>query len=78
MSEFNLEEFALTVERILAKAAAEGRLLDNPSDQELQAMAEREPVVRKTIYGNLVAQSEPMSRAAMFTQNSVDYPFGAK
>jgi phosphoenolpyruvate carboxykinase (ATP) len=78
MSEFNLEEFALTVERILAKGAAEGRLLDNPSDHELEAMAEREPVVKKTIYGNLVAQSEPMSRAAMFTQNSVDHSFGAK
>jgi phosphoenolpyruvate carboxykinase (ATP) len=78
MSEFNLEEFALTVERVLAKAAAEGRLLDNPSDQELEAIAEREPAVRRTIYGNLVAQSEPMSRAAMFTQNSVDHPFGTK
>ncbi|GAJ12748.1 unnamed protein product, partial [marine sediment metagenome] len=30
----------------------------------------------KTIYGNFVAESEPTSRAAMFTQNSPDYLFG--
>src|SRR5512137_145136 len=78
MPEFNPEEFALAAERIRDTAAADGRLLVNPADQELGAIVETEPTVRRTIYGNFVAQSEPMSRAAMFTQNSVDHPFGAK
>jgi len=39
---------------------------------------EKEPEVEKTIYGNFVAESEPSSRAAMFTENSVDYPFGGE
>ncbi len=76
MSEFNLEEFALTAERIRSKTAAEGRLLDNPSDQELEMIVEAEPGIKKTIYGSMVARSEPMSRAAMFTRNSVDHRFG--
>jgi len=76
MSRFNLEQFVRTAERIRAKAAEEGRLIHNPSDKELEPIVEKEPEVRKTIYGNLVAESEPTSRAAMFTQNSVDYPFG--
>jgi phosphoenolpyruvate carboxykinase (ATP) len=37
---------------------------------------EKAPGVRKTIYGNFVAESDPTSRSAMFTKNSVDYPFG--
>jgi len=78
MAAFDLEEFPRTIERIRRKANAEGRLLENPSDAVLKPMVEKEPGVRTTIYGNMVARSEPMSRAAMFTQNSVDYPFGEK
>ena len=74
----NLEEFPRTVERIRQRAAREGRLLDNPSDDEMRPIVEKEPGVKTTKYGNMVAQSEPMSRAAAFTQNSVDYPFGDK
>lgn len=73
---FDLEEFARTVERIRKKAIEENRLLDNPSDKELRALVEKEPGVRKTIYGNFVAESEPTSRSAMFTKNSVDHRFG--
>ncbi len=76
MSKFNLEEFAETVDRIRRKAIAEKRLLDNPSDAELRRIVEKEPGVRKTVYGNYVAESEPTSRSAMFTKNSVDEPFG--
>jgi phosphoenolpyruvate carboxykinase (ATP) len=74
----NLEEFPRTVERIRQRAAREGRLLDNPSDDELRPIVEKEPGVKTTKYGNMVAQSEPMSRTEPFTQNSVDYPFGEK
>lgn len=76
MPKFNLTEFARTVEQIRTTAQAEGRLLHNPPDEELENIAEREPEVRRTIYGNLVAKSEPMSRAASFTKNSVDNRFG--
>jgi len=76
MPNFNLEEFAKTADRIRRKAIEENRLLDNPSDEKLRLLVENESGVEKTIYGNFVAESEPTSRAAMFTQNSVDYPFG--
>lgn len=74
----DLELFATTAERIREKAKAENRLLDNPSDEELRALVEKEPAVRKTIYDNFVAESEPTSRSQMFTKNSVDDPFGEK
>jgi phosphoenolpyruvate carboxykinase (ATP) len=73
---FELEQFVITVDRIWRKAGEEKRLSHNPSDEELRALVEREPGVRKTIYGNFVARSEPTSRSAMFTKNSVDCPFG--
>jgi len=76
MSRFNLEQFAQTTDRIRKRAIEEHRLVDNPSDEELRARVENEPGVRKTIYGNFVAESEPSSRAAMFTKNSVDHSFG--
>ena len=76
MSKFNLEQFAQTANRIKKGAIEEHKLLNNPSDEELRALVENEPGVRKTIYGNFVAESEPSSRAAMFTKNSVDLPFG--
>ncbi|MDM7998493.1 MAG: phosphoenolpyruvate carboxykinase [Dehalococcoidia bacterium] len=76
MAGFDLEEFPRTVEWIRQKAAKEGRLMYNPPDEELRPIVEKEPGLKVTKYGNMVAVSEPMSRAAMFTQNSVDYPFG--
>ncbi len=76
MPRLNLEEFAGTVERIRTTAFEEGRLNHNPPNDELVRIAEREPNVRRTGYGSLVAQSEPMSRAAAFTKNSVDSRFG--
>ena len=75
-AKMNLEEFVLTAERIREKALKEGRLLDNPSDEELRALIEKEEGVVKTIYNNFVAESEPTSRSQMFTKNSVDDAFG--
>ena len=75
---FNLERFAQTADRIREKARQENRLLDNPSDEELRNLVAKEPGVRKTIYGNFVAESEPTSRAQAFTKNSVDHAFGKK
>jgi phosphoenolpyruvate carboxykinase (ATP) len=75
-SKINLEEFARTAERVREKARAENRLLDNPSDEVLRALVEKEEGVVKTIYDNFVAKSEPTSRSQAFTKNSVDDPFG--
>ncbi len=76
MSTFNLEQFVQTADSIRQRAIEEGRLTDNPSEEVLRLLLEREPGCRKTIYGNFVAESEPTSRSAMFTKNSVDSPFG--
>jgi len=72
----DLREFERTALRIREKARAEGRLVDNPDDAELTSILEREPGVRRTVYGNHVAESEPTSRSAIFTKNSVDDVFG--
>ena len=77
-AKFDLEKFAQTADGIREKALKENRLLDNPSDEELRALVEKEPGAKKTIYGSLVAESEPTSRAAPFTKNSVDDSFGKK
>ncbi len=76
MSSFDLNQFVEAAERIRAKGIAENRLTDNPSDDDLRRILEREPGIKKTIYDNFVAESEPTSRSAMFTKNSVDFTFG--
>lgn len=75
-SQFELQLFSKTVNIILEKAIRENRLLNNPSDDQLRLLLEKEPGVKKTLYGNYVAESDPTSRAAMFTENSVDHLFG--
>jgi len=72
----DLEEFARAAERIREKARAENRLLDNPTDDVLRALVEKQEGVVKTLYDNFVAESEPTSRSQMFTKNSVDDEFG--
>jgi len=76
MQGFDVDQFVLTAERIRKKALAEGRLLADPPDAELEKIVLKEPGIKRTRYGSLVAPSEPTSRAAMFTKNSVDTPFG--
>ncbi len=76
MSTFDLELFYEVANKIRDKALIENRLTDNPSDDKLREILEREPGIIKTRYGSFVAQSEPTSRSAMFTKNSVDDVFG--
>ena len=78
MPEFDLKQFVETADRIRQKAIEEGRLTDNPSVEVMRQLVENQPGVRKTKYGNFVAESEPTSRSAMFTKNSVDNSFGEK
>jgi phosphoenolpyruvate carboxykinase (ATP) len=75
-TQFNLDEFVKAAERVREKAKAEGRLLDNPTDEALRALVAKEERVVKTIYDNFVAESEPTSRSQQFTKNSVDDAFG--
>jgi len=76
MTTFDLKQFIITADSIWQKALEEKRLTHNPLDEELRKLVEKQLGVRKTIYGNFVAHSEPTSRSAMFTKNSVDHPFG--
>lgn len=76
MAAFELQRFEQTADRVISRAIEEHRLINNPSPNDLRLLVRNEPGIRKTIYGNFVAESEPMSRAAMFTRNSVDHPFG--
>lgn len=71
-----LEEFTKAVERIWQKAKKEERLIYNPTEEKLRKIVEKEPGIKKTIYGNFVAESEPTSRTAMFTKNNIDSQFG--
>jgi len=71
-----VEKFGEIVEKIRKKAIEENRLIIDPSAAELRQLVENEPGIEKTKYGNFVAQSEPTSRAAMFTKNSIDTSFG--
>jgi phosphoenolpyruvate carboxykinase (ATP) len=73
---FDLEQFVITADRIWQKAREENRLTHNPSDGELRKLVGKQPGIKKTLYRNFVAQSEPTSRSAMFTKNSVDHRFG--
>ena len=61
---------------IVESARKQGRLLHNPTEAKLRALALREPEVRLSAQGSVCAESEPMSRAKPFTANNVDQAFG--
>jgi phosphoenolpyruvate carboxykinase (ATP) len=75
-AQFDLNKFAMTSQNIYESAKKEGRLIENPSLSELRKLSEKEPGAKISKFGNLVVDSEPTSRSAMFTQNSIDYEFG--
>jgi len=70
------DEFLQAARTVFESAQKDGRLIRNPDAARLRALALEEPKVRETKYGNIAAESEPMSRAAMFTRNNIDKPFG--
>ena len=76
MTDFDLELYYQTANRIRERALRENRLTENPTEPELKNILARVPGIKKTIYGNFAAESEPTSRSAMFTKNSVDHGFG--
>lgn len=70
------DEFLQAARTIFEQAQADGRLIRNPDAARLRTLALEEPEVRETRYGSLEVDSEPTSRAAMFTKNNIDTKFG--
>ena len=68
--------FKDAAEQIYLSARKEGRLLEGRSLQEIKEIALRNEGVLQTQTGSVAADSEPMSRSAPHTFNSVDHPFG--
>ncbi|MBI5118020.1 phosphoenolpyruvate carboxykinase (ATP) [Candidatus Poribacteria bacterium] len=73
---FDINLFLESAQRIFQKAQAEGRLAHNPEAGILRRMVEQEKGITVSAYGNLCIDSEPNSRAAQFTKNNIDDPFG--
>jgi phosphoenolpyruvate carboxykinase (ATP) len=70
------DEFQQAARSILESAQQRGAVIRNPDAARLRSLALQEPEVKETKYRNIVAESEPMSRAKMFTQNNIDTKFG--
>ena len=74
--DYDINQFLEAVKSIENKARQEGRLIENPNVDSLRALTAIQPDVRETLYGSLTFDSEPNSRAAKHTKNSIDDKFG--
>jgi phosphoenolpyruvate carboxykinase (ATP) len=70
--------FKKAAQEIYSNAKKEGRLIEGRTLAELKQLALRYEGVIQTQIGSVAADSEPMSRSAPHTRNSVDHPFGEK
>lgn len=70
--------FKSAAQQIYLSAKKEGRLIEGRSLEELKQLALRHEGVIQTQIGSVAADSEPMSRSAPHTRNSVDHQFGEK
>ena len=68
--------FKLAAKQIYDEAQKDGRLIEGLPLDELKQLALRQEGVIQTQTGSIAADSEPMSRAAPHTRNSVDHEFG--
>jgi phosphoenolpyruvate carboxykinase (ATP) len=68
--------FKEAAEQIYKKAEAEKRLIKGRSLDQIKQTALRQEGVIQTQLGSVAADSEPMSRSAPHTRNSIDHPFG--
>ncbi len=68
--------FKETSLRIYQEAKRSGRLIENFDLGQAKALALTQDGIIETQLGSVAANSEPMSRAAQHTKNSVDQPFG--
>jgi phosphoenolpyruvate carboxykinase (ATP) len=70
-----MKEFIEAPKKIYLKAKREKRIIEGGSLSELKEIALKQEGVILTKYGSLSAYSEPQSRVALKTKNSVDHPF---
>ncbi len=68
--------FKLAAEKIYNNAKNEGRLIEGKTIDELKQLAMHQDGVIQTQVGSVAADSEPMSRSAPHTKNSIDHEFG--
>ncbi len=73
---FEAKLFLETAHQVYQQALAEGRLTNNPDTTTLRQLVEHEEGVTVSAYGSFCVDSEPNSRAAQFTKNNIDDPFG--
>jgi len=71
-----MEAFPRVARRIYEEARQSQRLIAGRSLEELKQIALRQEGVIQTQFGSVAADSEPMSRSAPHTRNSIDHPFG--
>ena len=70
--------FKEAAQKIYHDAKRNGRLIENLDANQAKALALAQDGIIETQLGSLAATSEPMSRSATHTRNSVDHPFGAE
>lgn len=68
--------FKQAAEKIYSDAKKSGRLIEGRSLEQLKEIALQQDGVIQTNLGSVAADSEPMSRSAPHTKNSVDHSFG--
>jgi len=71
-----MKEFIQAPKQIYQKAKKQGRLIEGKSLKELKEIASKQNNVILTQMGSISADSEPMSRSAPKTKNSIDDKFG--
>ncbi|MFB3925016.1 MAG: phosphoenolpyruvate carboxykinase [Syntrophales bacterium] len=73
-----MNSFKQAAQKIYQQAKQERRLIEGCSLSEIKELALRHEGVIQTQIGSIAADSEPMSRSAPHTLNSIDHPFGEK
>src|SRR4030043_220320 len=68
--------FKEAAQKIYHDAKRNGRLIENLDANQAKALAMAQDGVIETQLGSVAADSEPMSRSAPHTRNSVDHQFG--
>jgi len=71
-----MKEFIEAPRRIYEEAKKDGRLIEGLSLEELKLFTLKQEGVVTTGMGSVAAYSDPMSRAAAKTKNSIDHEFG--
>ncbi len=71
-----MDEFRKAASKIYSDAKEQKRLIEGLTRDEIKELALRQEGVIQTQLGSVASDSEPMSRAAPHTKNSIDHQFG--